>query len=53
MVVETDAAENIKPTKAKSTEKIDGIVATIMGLDRAIRNKDIGSVYDHRGIIFI
>ena len=53
VVVETDAAENIKPTKAKSTEKIDGIVATIMGLDRAIRNKDIGSVYDHRGIIFI
>lgn len=53
VVVETDAAENIKPTKAKSTEKIDGIVAAIMGLDRAIRNKDIGSVYDHRGIIFI
>ena len=53
MVVETDAAENIKPTKAKSTEKIDGIVAAIMALDRAIRNKDTGSVYDHRGIIFI
>ena len=53
VVVETDAAENIKPTKAKSTEKIDGIVATIMALDRAIRNKDTGSVYDHRGIIFI
>lgn len=53
VVVETDAAENIKPTKAKSTEKIDGIVAAIMALDRAIRNKDTGSVYDHRGIIFI
>lgn len=53
VVVETDAAENIKPTKAKSTEKIDGIVAAIMALDRAIRNKDEGSVYDTRGIIFI
>jgi len=27
VVVETDAAENIKVTKAKSPEKIDGIVA--------------------------
>lgn len=38
VVVETDAAENIKVTKAKSPEKIDGIVATIMALDRAVRN---------------
>lgn len=30
VVVETDAAENIKVTKAKSPEKIDGIVASIM-----------------------
>ena len=27
-------------------EKIDGIVATIMALDRAIRHKEQGSVYD-------
>ena len=33
----TDSAGNIKPDKEKSTEKIDGVVATIMGLDRAIR----------------
>ena len=52
VVVETDAAENIKVTKAKSPEKIDGIVASIMALDRAVRNQgDIGSVYDERGII--
>lgn len=52
VVVETDAAENIKVTKAKSPEKIDGIVATIMALDRAIRNQgEQGSVYDERGII--
>ena len=30
VVVDRDAAENIKPTKAKSPEKIDGIVAAIM-----------------------
>ena len=53
VVVETDAAENIKVTKAKSPEKIDGIVATIMALDRAIRNQgNNSSVYDERGIIY-
>ena len=52
VVVETDAAENIKVTKAKSPEKIDGIVATIMALDRAIRNQnETGSIYDERGIL--
>ena len=49
--VRTDPAGNIKPDKEKSTEKIDGAVATIMGLDRAIRNEgSTGSVYDERGI---
>jgi phage terminase large subunit-like protein len=37
VVVDRDAADNIKPTKAKSPEKIDGIVASIMALDRCIR----------------
>ena len=46
VVAEVDAAENIKPSKKKSTEKIDGIVALIMGLDRAIRHEQQGSVYD-------
>lgn len=54
VVVETDAAENIKVTKAKSPEKIDGIVASIMALDRAVRNQgDTGSVYDERGILVL
>lgn len=52
VVVEQDAAENIKVTKAKSPEKIDGIVAAIMAVDRAVRNQgEAGSVYDERGII--
>ena len=50
--VRTDPAGNIKPDKEKSTEKIDGAVATIMALDRAIRNGgSMGSVYDDRGIL--
>ena len=45
LVVETDAAENVKPNKKKSTERIDGMVALIMGLDRAIKqNKDMAEV---------
>ena len=44
-VVETDATQNIKVTKAKSPEKIDGIVATIMALDRSFRNEgNTGSI---------
>jgi phage terminase large subunit-like protein len=36
--VKEDAAGNLKPDKASSSEKIDGIVALIMGLDRASRH---------------
>lgn len=45
----------IKADKEKSTEKIDGAVATIMGLDRAIRcgNVVTESVYYHRRILFL
>lgn len=53
--VRTDPAGNIKPDKEKSTEKIDGAVAMIMALDRAIRcgNDTSESVYSSRGILFI
>lgn len=53
--IRTDPADNIKPDKAKSTEKIDGVVATIMALDRAIRNEgETGdSIYDERGLLFL
>ena len=51
--IRTDPAGNIKADKEKSTEKIDGAVATIMALDRAIRcGNDTGeSVYDKRGLL--
>lgn len=53
VVVDTDPAGNIKVTKAKSKEKIDGIVAAIIALDRCIRNQTEpqGSVYDERGLL--
>ena len=38
VVIDTDPAGNIKVTKARLKEKIDGIVASIMALDRCIRN---------------
>ena len=51
--IRSDPAGNIKADKAKSTEKIDGAIAAIMGLDRAIRcGYDTGeSVYDTRGLL--
>ena len=53
--IRTDPAGNIKADKAKSTEKIDGAIALIMALDRAIRcGNDSGeSVYDSRGVLVI
>ena len=51
--VRTDPAGNIKPDKQKSTERIDGAVATIMALDRALRNQGqkSTSVYEERGLL--
>jgi len=53
--IRTDPAGNIKPDKEKSTERIDGAVALIMALDRAIRcGGDMGaSVYDERGLLIL
>lgn len=52
--VKTDPAGNIKMDKEKSTERIDGAVALVMALDRAIRNNSpVESVYNDRGIIVI
>ncbi len=54
--IKTDPAGNIKPDKEKSTEKIDGAVALIMALDRALRNGSSQggeSVYNQRGILIL
>ena len=51
--IRTDPAGNIKADKEKSTEKIDGVIALIMALDRAIRcgNDTSESVYENRGVL--
>lgn len=52
--IETDAAGNWKPSKKKSIERIDGIVALIMGLDRASTQKDrVWTVYQREGRRFL
>lgn len=51
--VRTYPAGNIKPDKEKYTEKIDGVVALIMALDRSIRHEKKDSIYDNRGILII
>ena len=53
--IRRDPAGNIKPDKEKSTEKIDGAVAMIMALDRAIRfgNDSGDSIYDSRDMLVL
>ena len=53
--IRRDPAGNIKPDKEKSTEKIDGAVALIMALDRAVRcgNGSGESVYDERELLVL
>jgi len=52
--VRTDPAGNLKIDKEKSTEKVDGAVALVMALDRAMKNQNGGSIYDtDRGLLFI
>jgi phage terminase large subunit-like protein len=40
LVVKTDPAGNMKPDKQHSQEKIDGLVALVMALDRLSRHVD-------------
>lgn len=56
LVVKQDEAGNVKPDKAHSSEKIDGIVALVMALDRAIRHEAAPaapSVYEERGVLVL
>jgi len=48
-----DPAGNIKPDRSTSRQKIDGIVALIMALDRAIRNGTGKSILDEKELQFI
>ena len=54
VAVEEDAAGNIKPSKRKSHEKIDGIVALIMALARAIAATEAGpSKYESEDLVVV
>ena len=52
-VVKTDPAGNIKPDKEKSTQKIDGIVASIMALGEwmTAQTNDESNPYENRGLL--
>ena len=51
--VRTDPAGNVKIDKEKSTEKVDGAVALVMAMDRAMKNVNTDSVYNHRGLLVL
>lgn len=53
MVVDQDAAGNLKPAKHKSSGKIDGIVAAIMGIDRATRQENPTSKYETEDLLIL
>lgn len=54
VAVTKDGAENMKPVKDKSTNRIDGIVATIIGIGVGSEYETEGpSVYETRGILSV
>jgi phage terminase large subunit-like protein len=50
VAIRMDSNGNFKPDKQKSSEKIDGVVATIEALGLAIANDNAASVYEKRGL---
>jgi len=54
VTVEQDAAGNLKPSKAKSTERIDGVVAACMAIGRWQQAQAAQpNPYDERGLVFV
>lgn len=51
VAVETDPAGNIKPTKAKSTERIDGIAALVNALALAVKDEGDGATLTSQDVI--
>ena len=48
-----DENENIRPVKGKGTERIDGLVAMVNAMARAMLREDTTSVYESRGVITV
>ncbi len=53
LIAAEDGAGNLKPDKKHSTERIDGMVALIMGLDRAVRHGGGQSIYEEQELRFL
>jgi phage terminase large subunit-like protein len=53
VAVQQDAAGNIKPDKAKSSERIDGIVAAVMALGRALIFDSEAGVVSADALLFL
>lgn len=53
VAIESDAAGNIKPSKKKSTDRIDGIVATVVALSRAMLTEMFDNPYETRGVQYL
>ena len=51
VMLKQDAEGNLKPDKEKSREKIDGIIALILAISRAMVNLNVASVYEERGLV--
>jgi len=52
VTIESDFAGNIKPSKAKSIQRIDPVVALILALSRA-QYREAGSVYNDRQMLVL
>jgi phage terminase large subunit-like protein len=48
--VKIDENENVRPVKGKGTERIDGLVAMVNAMARAMLREDMTSVYESRGV---
>ncbi|MGL5174181.1 MAG: terminase large subunit, partial [Olsenella sp.] len=53
VAVRQDPAGNLKPDKASSQGKIDGIVGILLALDRIMRHTSSPSVYETRGMLVL
>ncbi|NPV80178.1 MAG: terminase large subunit [Firmicutes bacterium] len=53
VMVEQDPAGNIKPSKAKSTQRIDGIMALVLAISRLMLRPQKRNPYEERGVIVL
>jgi phage terminase large subunit-like protein len=53
VVADVDGNGNLKPSKKRSHERIDGVSAMVTGLSRALVGQQAGSIYDVRGLVVV